>query len=115
MTQTQFSPAGALAPRSSRQRAPERAGLLAACGGSTSAATTTSGAQKLAKTLHFSNWTLYIDTNKKTNRHPSLDEFKKKTGTHVDYTRTSTTTPRSSGRSRDHFHAGSRSTATSSS
>jgi len=60
-------------------------GFLAACGGSKSAATTTSGAQKLAKTLHFSNWTLYMDTNKRTKAHPSLDEFEKKFGTHVDY------------------------------
>src|SRR6185312_8786092 len=61
-------------------------GLLAACGsGSKSSATTTGGKQQLAKTLHFSNWTLYIDTNNKTKAHPSLDEFQKKFGTHVDY------------------------------
>ena len=59
-------------------------GLLAACGGSTtqSAATTTS--HTLAKTLRFSNWTLYID--KKGNTHPTLDQFQKKTGVHVQYT-----------------------------
>jgi spermidine/putrescine transport system substrate-binding protein len=62
-------------------------GLLAACGGSGSktAATTTAGNQKMAKTLHFSNWTLYIDVNNKTKSHPSLQEFQKKYGTHVDY------------------------------
>jgi spermidine/putrescine transport system substrate-binding protein len=64
-------------------------GLLAACGGSgtkSAAATTTSAAkQQLAKTLHFSNWTLYIDTNNKTKSHPSLVEFQKKFGTHVAY------------------------------
>src|SRR5690349_2585334 len=63
-------------------------GLLAACGGgsgSKSAATTTGGKQQLAKTLHFSNWTLYIDVNNKTKSHPSLQEFQQKFGTHVDY------------------------------
>jgi spermidine/putrescine transport system substrate-binding protein len=59
-------------------------GLLAACGGGGSSpgggGTT---AHKLAKTLHFSNWTLYID--KKGNTHPSLDQFQKKYGVHVDY------------------------------
>ncbi len=62
-------------------------GLLAACGGSGTKAggATSTGAQKLASTLHFSNWTLYIDVNNKTKAHPSLDAFQKKTGTHVDY------------------------------
>ena len=62
-------------------------GLLAACGGSgsKSAVTTTGGKQQLAKTLHFSNWTLYIDVNNKTKSHPSLQEFQQKYGTHVDY------------------------------
>src|SRR5690348_17388212 len=63
-------------------------GLLAACGGSSgskSSGSTTSGKQQLAKTLHFSNWTLYIDVNNKTKSHPSLQEFQQKTGTHVDY------------------------------
>jgi spermidine/putrescine transport system substrate-binding protein len=61
-------------------------GLLAACGGGGSPAGggSTTVAQKLAKTLHFSNWTLYID--KKGNTHPSLDQFQKKYGVHVDYT-----------------------------
>ena len=59
-------------------------GILAACGGSTSnKAGGTTVAHKLAKTLHFSNWTLYID--KKGNRHPSLDQFQKKYGVHVAY------------------------------
>jgi spermidine/putrescine transport system substrate-binding protein len=62
-------------------------GVLAACGGSSkSAATTSGGKQTLAKTLRFSNWTLYIDVNEKTKRHPTLDAFKKKTGTTVQYT-----------------------------
>jgi len=61
-------------------------GLLAACGGGGSSPGATGGdtvAHKLAKTLHFSNWTLYID--KKGNTHPSLDQFQKKYGVHVDY------------------------------
>ena len=59
-------------------------GLLAACGGKakSSAAKST---HKLAKTLHFSNWTLYMDTNKKKHTFPSLVEFQKKYGVHVDY------------------------------
>jgi spermidine/putrescine transport system substrate-binding protein len=62
-------------------------GLLAACGGSgsKSAVTTTGAKQQMAKTLHFSNWTLYIDVNNKTKSHPSLQEFQQKYGTHVDY------------------------------
>jgi spermidine/putrescine transport system substrate-binding protein len=62
-------------------------GLLAACGGGGGGGggggTT---AHKLAKTLHFSNWTLYMDTNKKTHTFPSLVAFQKKTGVHVAYT-----------------------------
>src|SRR6476660_5853332 len=59
-------------------------GILAACGSSGTKASsgTTSVEQKLASNLHFSNWTLYIDTNNKNHTHPSLDEFKKK---YVDY------------------------------
>ena len=60
-------------------------GIAAACGGSSSSPSggTTAVKQQLAKTLHFSNWTLYIDTKGQT--HPSLDEFQKKYGVHVDY------------------------------
>jgi spermidine/putrescine transport system substrate-binding protein len=62
-------------------------GVLAACGGSTkSAATTSGGAKTLAKTLRFSNWTLYIDTNNKKHTHPSLVNFQKKEGVQVQYT-----------------------------
>jgi spermidine/putrescine transport system substrate-binding protein len=62
-------------------------GLLAACGGSSKTATgTTTTKQQLAKTLRFSDWTLYMDTNKKKHTFPSLDEFQKKYGVHVDYT-----------------------------
>src|SRR5436853_2697129 len=59
-------------------------GLLAACGGTSKAGAGSTTSHKLAKTLHFSNWTLYID--KKGNRHPSLDQFQKKYGVHVAYT-----------------------------
>ena len=57
------------------------------------------GTKQLAKTLRFSNWTLYIDVDEKTKKRPTLEQFKQKTGTNVAYTRTSTTTPRTSGRS----------------
>src|SRR5215470_15752042 len=56
-------------------------GILAACGTSG----TTSVEHTLAKTLHFSNWTLYIDVDNKTKSHPSLQAFDKKTGVNVDY------------------------------
>jgi spermidine/putrescine transport system substrate-binding protein len=60
--------------------------VLAACGGSEeSAATTGAKSTTLAKTLQFSNWTLYIDVDEKTKRHPTLDQFKKQTGTTVAY------------------------------
>src|SRR5881394_4432015 len=59
-------------------------GFLAACGGSSSKSASSS--HTLAKTLRFSNWTLYIDIDEKTKRHPSLDQFKKKYGTTVQYT-----------------------------
>ncbi len=62
--------------------------IAAACGGKSSSGTTSSassGSQQLAKTLHFSNWTLYIDVDEKTKSHPTLNAFEKKTGVHVDY------------------------------
>jgi spermidine/putrescine transport system substrate-binding protein len=62
-------------------------GLLAACGGGGGGGggggTT---AKKLAQTLHFSNWTLYMDTNKKKHTFPSLIAFQKRYGVHVAYT-----------------------------
>jgi spermidine/putrescine transport system substrate-binding protein len=61
-------------------------GLLAACGGSSSKSSSSGSDHTLAKTLRFSNWTLYIDINEKTKRHPSLDQFQKKHGVHVQYT-----------------------------
>jgi spermidine/putrescine transport system substrate-binding protein len=59
-------------------------GFLAACGGSSSKSASSS--KQLAKTLRFSNWTLYIDVDEKTKRHPTLDQFQKKYGVHVQYT-----------------------------
>jgi|GraSoiStandDraft_1057264.scaffolds.fasta_scaffold19198_3 spermidine/putrescine transport system substrate-binding protein len=61
-------------------------GVLAACGGSSSKSSSSGSDHTLAKTLHFSNWPLYIDTNNKTHSHPSLQDFQKKTGVHVQYT-----------------------------
>jgi spermidine/putrescine transport system substrate-binding protein len=60
-------------------------GLLAACGGSSKSGAGSTVSHKLAKTLHFSNWTLYMDTNNKTHTNPSLVQFQKKYGVHVDY------------------------------
>jgi len=60
-------------------------GILAACGGSSTESSDSGGDKTLAKTLRFSNWTLYIDVDEKTKKHPTLDMFKKKTGTTVQY------------------------------
>jgi spermidine/putrescine transport system substrate-binding protein len=63
-------------------------GILAACGGDNGSAaeSTTTVAKQLAKTLRFSNWTLYIDIDEKTKKSPTLQQFKQKTGTTVQYT-----------------------------
>jgi spermidine/putrescine transport system substrate-binding protein len=62
-------------------------GVLAACGGDNGSAaeSTTTVAKQLAKTLRFSNWTLYIDIDEKTKKSPTLQQFKQKTGTTVNY------------------------------
>ena len=60
-------------------------GFLAACGGS-SAKKAVSSTHTLAKTLRFANWPLYIDVNDKTKARPSLNQFQKKFGVHVNYT-----------------------------
>ena len=63
-------------------------GILAACGGDDggeAAGTTTTAEKELAKTLRFSNWTLYIDRDEKTKKSPTLEQFQKKTGTTVKY------------------------------
>jgi spermidine/putrescine transport system substrate-binding protein len=61
--------------------------LLAACGGGgeESAGDNGSNDKTLAKTLRFSNWTLYIDIDDKTKKRPTLEQFKQKTGTTVRY------------------------------
>jgi spermidine/putrescine transport system substrate-binding protein len=62
--------------------------LLTACGGgdgAKTAAETAGGNKQLAKTLRFSNWTLYIDVDEKTKKHPTLDQFQQKYGTKVRY------------------------------
>jgi spermidine/putrescine transport system substrate-binding protein len=67
-------------------------GLLAACGGGGGGikagknTETTEVTRKLASTLNFSNWPLYIDVNEKTKKHPTLDAFTKKYGVDVKYT-----------------------------
>ena len=60
-------------------------GVLAACGGSSSKSSSSGSDHTLAKTLHFSNWPLYIDVNEKTKSHPTLQMFTKKTGVNVQY------------------------------
>jgi spermidine/putrescine transport system substrate-binding protein len=67
--------------------------LLAACGTagtsntSASAKPSASDRSDTDKTLNFSNWQLYIDVDDKNqNVHPTLDQFKAKTGVTVAYT-----------------------------
>jgi spermidine/putrescine transport system substrate-binding protein len=60
-------------------------GVLAACGGTSKKTGGGTTSHQLAKTLHFSNWPLYMDTNKKKHTFPSLIKFQKKYGVHVDY------------------------------
>jgi spermidine/putrescine transport system substrate-binding protein len=63
-------------------------GLLSACGGGIKSgankSTTQAVTKKLAHTLNFSNWPLYIDVGKNKN-HPSLEQFTKQTGVQVNY------------------------------
>lgn len=58
-------------------------GLLAACGGGSSDG---GGSDELAKSINFSNWTYYMDKDPKTGGWGTLEAFKKKTGTTVNYT-----------------------------
>jgi len=60
-------------------------GFAAACGNSSSSGSSSGGTQKLADTLRFSNWPLYIDVDPKTKKPGTLAEFTKKTGVKVDY------------------------------
>jgi spermidine/putrescine transport system substrate-binding protein len=59
--------------------------LLAACGGDEDSPSAGDGDKTLAKTLRMSNWTLYIDIDEKTKKRPTLEQFKRKTGTTVRY------------------------------
>jgi spermidine/putrescine transport system substrate-binding protein len=68
------------------------ASVLAACG-TKGTATKTKPADQAAKDLsdtekvvRWSNWPEYIDVNDKTQAHPTLDAFEKKTGIKVTYT-----------------------------
>jgi spermidine/putrescine transport system substrate-binding protein len=58
-------------------------GFAAACGGGKSSS---GGKNELAKTMHFSNWTYYMDKDEKTGKWLTLEAFKKKTGVNVRYT-----------------------------
>jgi spermidine/putrescine transport system substrate-binding protein len=58
-------------------------GLLAACGGGGGGG---GGKRTLAKTIHFSNWTYYMDKDPKTKKWLTLEAFKKETGVNVEYT-----------------------------
>ena len=60
-------------------------GFAAACGNSSSSGSSSGGTQKLADTLRFSNWPLYIDVDPKTKKPGTLAEFTKKTGVKVNY------------------------------
>src|SRR6266542_3277379 len=40
---------------------------------------------EISDRLEFSNWPLYIDVDEKTKKHPTLEKFRKKYGTQVDY------------------------------
>ena len=67
-------------------------GILAACGGDDgikAPATQKEAAEQidrtLKKTLRMSTWPYYIDVDEKTKRRPTLDQFKKETGTTVKY------------------------------
>jgi spermidine/putrescine transport system substrate-binding protein len=59
-------------------------GFAAACGGDDEAATTTAAAGgEPNDVLNFSNWPYYMDVKGK--KHPTLDQFKAKTGIKVNY------------------------------
>ena len=60
-------------------------GFAAACGSDTKSGGS-GGKRELASTLRFSNWTLYMDIDEKTKKHPTLDTFKKRFGVNVVYT-----------------------------
>ena len=57
--------------------------ILAACGGGGDGGDGDEAAGELKKVLNFENWPYYMDTNGK--KHPTLDQFKAKTGITVNY------------------------------
>ncbi|MBG0852159.1 spermidine/putrescine ABC transporter substrate-binding protein [Streptomyces spinoverrucosus] len=64
-------------------------GALSACGIPPAAQTSGVSSEDHSakeKTVNFSNWTEYMDVDDSGKRHPTLDEFKKRTGVTVKYT-----------------------------
>ncbi|MFJ9007337.1 PotD/PotF family extracellular solute-binding protein [Streptomyces canus] len=65
-------------------------GALSACGipaaGNTKGGVSAEDHSAKEKVVNFSNWTEYIDVDESEKRHPTLDQFKKRTGISVKYT-----------------------------
>jgi spermidine/putrescine transport system substrate-binding protein len=65
-------------------------GALTGCGipavGETKGGVSAEDHSDKEKTVNFSNWTEYIDVDDSGKRHPTLEEFKKRTGISVKYT-----------------------------
>ncbi|MDT0481183.1 MULTISPECIES: spermidine/putrescine ABC transporter substrate-binding protein [Streptomyces] len=65
-------------------------GALSACGipaaGNTKGGVSAEDHSAKEKVVHFSNWTEYIDVDESEKHHPTLDQFKKRTGISVKYT-----------------------------
>ncbi|QIJ65016.1 spermidine/putrescine ABC transporter substrate-binding protein [Streptomyces sp. JB150] len=64
-------------------------GALSACGIPPAAQTSGVSSEDHSareKTVHFSNWTEYMDVDDSEKRHPTLDEFRRRTGITVKYT-----------------------------
>jgi len=65
-------------------------GTLSACGipaaGNTQGGVSAEDHSAKEKVVNFSNWTEYIDVDESEKHHPTLDQFKKRTGISVKYT-----------------------------
>ncbi|MEU0422066.1 spermidine/putrescine ABC transporter substrate-binding protein [Streptomyces canus] len=65
-------------------------GALSACGipaaGNTKGGVSAEDHSAKEKVVNFSNWTEYIDVDESEKHHPTLDQFKKRTGISVKYT-----------------------------
>ncbi|MDT9700522.1 spermidine/putrescine ABC transporter substrate-binding protein [Streptomyces sp. P17] len=65
-------------------------GTLSACGipaaGKTEGGVSSDDRSAKEKTVHFSNWTEYMDVDESGKRHPTLDRFTERTGIKVKYT-----------------------------